>query len=396
MRRLLTAILALLTLCSGLAVPRPARATPPAFTSRAQNPWVWIARFFFEQVASYMVSRGLEALSTRANLITSGNRAVNNIDDIVRIRALTERDRAELHVVRRQILDIVYMLRDNNRTDAELRQSILTMQARFNRSIAQVRTELAAMDGRLRQIEAEQGRQVRTLVDMQGQINALQNDVAQQRQELGDVRNRVSDVESVVYADPSRWLRNGWAFSGSALYGNSMQLPNSARIGMNTELQYNFNKHLGFFTDVFWSPLNASDTHYSSSTNSRVLWQSVGGTLGLMINALPPQSPISFQLEGGGGVVYSSLAEFSDGTDLFDWGHSNPLGSVSNVAGIAKAELGLAPTASRVEPFVSAAYIRTLDDIAISNSTVTSNAGNTIWYATLGIRLRVYAKPPRD
>ena len=119
-------------------------------------------------------------------------------------------------------------------------------------------------------------------------------------------------------------------------------------------------------------------------------WQSYGALAGLSLNVLPPQSFVSLQLSGGGGIVQSSLSEYPEGVSISDPDNGFELGSVSNGALFGKAELGIGPPVVGIEPFAGFGYLRFIDELAYSDDATTTNAGNELWYIALGIRFRFY------
>lgn len=368
-----------------------------------RNPYVWGARFFLSQVTSWLFGKGLDYAAQRTGLLQAGRNAVTNLNTILVTPGFSQNEKARISVVRNDIQRILMVLQQTNRTTQQLRQDLASLRLEMHRSITELEREVVRLDERISQVELAQRRQMRQIVDMQGQIVDLQRTLVLHDGRIVQLEQRtaaleqttrkhdkqIGDLERVVYPDPNRYLRHEWIVSGAALYANSPTLNNDAKIGGELTAQYNLSKHFGVFANLLWAPISASDAEGFPS-DSRVYWESVGVGLGASVNFLPPQSYVSLQVGGGGGIFSNSLSEYPNGASISETEAAVPLGEVSNAALIGKADLGISPPAVGLEPFASFTYVRFLDNLVYQDDVTSTDAGNALWYVSLGLRLRTY------
>jgi hypothetical protein len=398
LHRLVATLLLAITFATSTAYASTATYTPattiPAGTG--QSPYAWVARFFVRELASWVAGKGFDEAARRLGLVRRGRDAIYNLSVISNSVSIPSAERARINAMAVQIRQMVSALERSDRSHDQVRRDLVVLQQQMQRSFDQIERDLRAADQRLTELELQQGRQYKMIVDMQGQVVQLERRVVNHEGRIISLERRVADVdartralEETVYPDPNRFLRHEWMLSGSAIYANSTVLPNDASIGGQLAAQYNMSKTFGVFADLFWAPVTASDAE-GFDAGSRMYWESYGVVAGLSVSLLPPQSFVSLQLSGGGGIVQSSLSEYPEGVSISDPDGGIELGSVSNAALIGKAELGIGPPAVGIEPFAAFGYLRFLDDLAYSDSETTTNAGNQLWYISLGLRWRLY------
>jgi hypothetical protein len=361
-----------------------------------QSPYVWVARFFMRELTSWVVSKGFDEAARRLGLIRRGRDAVYNLSVISNTVSVPNSERARISAMAQQIQQMVSALERTDRSNDQVRYDLAVLQQQMRRSFDQMEREIRELDQHLTELELQQSRQLKMIVDTQGRVVQLERQVVDHEGRIISLENRVGDLgqrtralEETVNPDPNRFLRHEWTLSGSAIYANSTVLPNDASIGGQLSAQYNMSKTFGVFADLFWAPVTASDAE-GFDAGSRMYWESYGVVAGLSMNLLPPQSFVSLQLSGGGGIVQSSLSEYPEGVSISDPDGGFELGSVSNAALIGKAELGIGPPAVGIEPFAAFGYLRFIDDLAYADNETTTNAGNQLWYISLGVRLRLY------
>jgi hypothetical protein len=396
-RRLVVSV----TLVASLTAPAvPARAggirNPPVAGRSEQAAYGWIVRFFLRELRSWAIGRVFDEGVRRARLIGRGRDAIHNLGTIANSSTLSSSERARINGMAGQIRQIVSVLERSERSNDQVRRDLAYLQQQMQRSFAQMEQELRDLDQRVTEVELQQNRQLKMIVDTQGRVVQLERQIVNHEGRIVWLENRVrdhddriDDLETIVKPDPNRFLRHEWTVSGSAIYANSPVLPNDASIGGRVSAQYNMSKTFGVFADLFYAPISASDAE-GFADGSRMYWQSYGALAGLSLNVLPPQSFVSLQLSGGGGIVQSSLSEYPEGVSIGDPDGGFELGSVSNGALFGKAELGIGPPVAGIEPFAGFGYLRFIDDLAYSDDATTTNAGNQLWYIALGIRFRFY------
>jgi hypothetical protein len=332
-------------------------------------------------------------------LATVGDRAGEAISQISQRRGLSDQDRVVLADARATYLNITEVLRNSSISDQEARRRIAALQSNMNARLRSLNQQLAQVEQRLVRLEDEQQRQWRVLFDTRGQLQTLTNEVVQLDQKIVDIearldstQGRVSDIdqrtqviEGIVAPDPARYLRHGVYLSLAATYADATALQGDAAFGGSMTAQANLSRHIGVYGDFSILPISASDL--AGPEGSSLEWITVPAVLGLTLNLLPPQSPLSLQFSGGGGLAYSALRYYPPDYDpeLANWENMK---SVSNVIGSAKVEIGAAPPLAEIEPVLTVGLLRFVQPLEYASSSAGSNAGRELWYVSLGIRSR--------
>jgi hypothetical protein len=255
-----------------------------------------------------------------------------------------------------------------------------------------INEQLLEVDHRLYRLEVEQQRQLRLITDTEGRVLELEGRLVNLEGEYVDLRTAIEQLEEetkrirdIVYPDKTRFLRHGMYFSLFGLYADAQSLDHDSGIGGGASVQANVNKWAGVYGEISIIPLKASDI--SGPEGSSLTWITFPATVGIAVQLLPPQSPLSVQLSGGGGLAYSALRYYPPDfdPDLSNW---EDVKTVSNLVGSGKVEIGMAPVLSNAEPTLTLGHLSFRERLEYQSPTAKSNAGRSLWYVSLGVRLR--------
>jgi uncharacterized coiled-coil protein SlyX len=407
MRRLLIVVLAVLTLTPrSLPADTPyPPAYPPSITAQAAYPW--IARWFVGAVADWAVGKLLDYGVDRIRLSRAGHQAADHVADLQGRGRLSSADLATLREAETTIRAVAGTLARGELSDAEARRRIVALERDMVGRLSQLNRRLGETERRIYAMEVRQQAQLRMLVELNGQVVALGNrlydlegryDVLAARTDslavaLGgtqsdviDLQGRTEGLEEVVYPDPYRYLRFGTYFSLYGLYADATEMAGDANIGLGLSVQANLSRWLGVYGEAAIIPIQATDAMAPDS--AEIEWVTFPVMLGFALNILPPQSPISLQVSGGGGIAYSSLRYYPEDYDP-ELGNWEDVADVASLIGSGKVEIGAAPVLSDFEPVLTIGYMGFLNPINYSDgSTASSNAGRQLLYVSLGGRLR--------
>lgn len=366
----------------------PARQTPPGL--------LWIAKWVGNQIVSWVVGKGIDYAVNRYMLTQATQQAVDHLRTVSRTERLSAADRQTLSTLEYTYRNIHALLRRNELSDARVREEMRVWAV----NIRDLRDDVSRIEGRLYQLELEQRQQLRMIVDNRGAIQDLRGQVVDLNGQLirldqrvatvegrvESIDRRTAQVESIVYADPNRFLRHDSYLMLGLVYGNSVTLDRDAAFGLDLNYQYNFNKYVGFFADASFLSVKATDI--SGPEGSSLQWSSIPVSLGFTTHLLPPQSPLSLQVALGGGVAHSTLDYTPPPDDPVYQDTTLVITGVANVFGTGRIDVGIAPVLSEFEPVLSAGYVHFLEDLQYDGSQASSNAGNALWYVSLGLRMR--------
>lgn len=177
----------------------------------------------------------------------------------------------------------------------------------------------------------------------------------------------------------------GTYFSLYGVYVDATAMAGDASLGIGASVQANLTKRLGVYGEAVLIPIKATDG--VAPDGSPLGWLVFPVTLGFAFNFLPPQSPLSIQLSGGGGISYSSLRYYPEDYDP-ELGNWTGVADVTSLVGTAKLEIGAAPVLSDFEPVLTIGYLGLLNPMDYSGGELSSNAGKELLYVSLGGRLR--------
>lgn len=395
------------------AAPPPASAGPPAASPAPPGSGrsgeavpaavpVWIVpaagTALFHWVRAQAVSEGVNYALDRSGVRDRLWRAADNLLGLQRDPATPAEFKAEFRRLEGDFRRYAAILGQNGKSDRQVRAELRRLRSDFDDHLRQTNLRLARIDTRLARLERDQRRQMRLLVDLQARVAAVEVRVDEHETRLGRVeeqtdRNgrRIGEVEEIVLPDPHRYLRHEAYLSGGLLYANSPDLGSDAAIGGELSAQYNFNQFFGVFGGFSYMPLTATDTE-GMPAGSSVSWDNTNLHLGTVANLLPPVSPASFQVGVGAGITSSRLLYHAPGADRSRSQNATELGSLSNLYVLLKAEAGIAPPAYGFEPVATVGYMSFLDDVAYQDDTISSDAGRSMWFVTLGVRVRQYLR----
>jgi hypothetical protein len=363
----------------------------------AENPGVvWIARFFGGAVVQWLLGRGLDHLVDRWGLASVGQNASRHLELLASQGGVSSGDRRLLREAAAAYRQTAEIMARRDLSDQDARNRILSnMGAR----LTQIDRQLANVETRIYALEVQQGQQHRQLVDQQGrilrlenQIGDLQGDVLDLRQHAVDQRRRTdslsvrtTDLERIVYPDPWRYYRHGTYTQMFFFYADAGTLEQSSAMGLGISVQSNFSKWVGMYGDVAVIHLRIPES--SGPAGSKIEWLTFPATVGLVGSILPPQSPISLQVSGGGGLSKSVVRYYPPDFNRED-ANWQDVTSISNVLLAGRIEIGLAPTLSLIEPTLGFSNLFFREPLAYHGFYAQTDKGRHIWYVSLGIRIR--------
>jgi hypothetical protein len=356
---------------------------------------IWVAKAFGSQLVSWAAGKVIDEVVERSGLARLGRAAAHNLMSVSRQQGVSPADRQELRDIAQRFSTISELLSRNDLNDRQVRAALQRLSTRFDVEMQAVQRRLASLDQRISALEVEQRRQMKMLIDHQGRIGMLEGQIVDHEGRLRRIEttqrehgDRILTLEETVFPDRNRFLRHEAYLSGGLLYANAVELGSDAAVGGQLEGQYNFNQHFGIFVGLQLAPLRASDAAGMPS-GSAVTWENANAHIGAVAHLLPPGQPISMQIGAGGGIAQTDLVYFAPGADRSNSDAGTSLGQSSNVYMVVRADVGVAPPAFDFEPMLSVGYMTFFEDIAYADDAISSNAGQAIWYASVGLRWRV-------
>jgi hypothetical protein len=251
---------------------------------------------------------------------------------------------------------------------------------------------LEGLDQRIVELEVEQRRQLRLIVDLSGEVVILRDQLIDHEGRIlvveglvTDMDQRVTNLESVVLPDPNRFLRHDRYYTFELFMAQAADGPPSNELGGALGGQYNFNRWLGVTGTVLWAP------HYTSTTAGPRpedrYWSIWGFLLGGTLHLLPPQSPVSMQLGVQAGLSSSRLVSVPLGASALS-SPSSVTRRVMNLAVAPRVEIGVAPPAYGLEAIISGGVVGLSDALYSVDHFEATVPEPRMWYAGLGIRIR--------
>ncbi len=424
MRKIIASLLLVLLFVPSLpisAAAYPASIQPvTAATSDRAAALPWIVPWFARTVRDWLIGEALSYGVDRVRLALAGRDAATHCANLRNSVHLSSRDRQLLVQTEGMYRTIAETLARRDFPDLEARRQIEALEREMTQHLVQIERRLNELERRIHAIEVEQRRQHRVLVDLGGRIvrlenglydlegrlvqevervdalyaglgsltvsvDSLQTQMTSAGVRLDRVETEVQALGTIVRPDPNRYLRYGTYFSIYGLYADATGMDGDANIGGGLSVQANLNRWIGVFGEAAIIPIEATDGN--APDGSPLEWVTFPVMAGFALNILPPQSPISLQLSGGGGISYSSLRYYPEDYDP-ELGNWADVGDVASLTGIAKLEIGAAPVLSDFEPVLTIGYLGFQNPINYSNGTTSSNAGRELLYLSLGGRLR--------
>lgn len=347
----------------------------PAEVTRASDDAaaVWVARVFmgalWDWASGEAVGWGIQ------KLLGLGNSTLSDLSDLQTTPAIPEADRAELAEVVASIQRIMLVLREHEAAEEEARQQILAME----KVVAGLEERLTTLEDRLTVLESQQALQLK-------RVEALETQVAA-------VDRRVTRVEDVVFVDPDRFLRHEAYLSGQLLYGNAPAAAEEEKTGFAGTVQYNFTQRVGVGAALLMTPLHPVGIDIAAvEPEAELEWSLMTVALGPNLQMFPPRWPVSLQLGVAAGFTHSSLSYLPAGADPEDAEARQSLDGATRLAGMASAEVGVAPPGFSFEPIISAGLVKMVDDVSGEFSHQQSAIGDQVWYVSLGVRFRQYLR----
>jgi uncharacterized coiled-coil protein SlyX len=408
MRRIIIVLLMAATILPRSAVADSGSPPSPTSSLDAQSTvgFPWIAKWFADAVGGWLVGKVLDYGVDRVLLARRGQQAADHVSDLSARRGFSNADIATLREAEARFRTIAGTLARTDLSDDEARRRITALEHNLVGRLAQLSQRLSEFEHRIYTLELQQRRQLRMLVELNGQVIALgdrlydlegrfayltervdsiDTQVTNVAGQLSRVEQRTDRLEEVVYPDPHRYLRHGTYFSLYGLYADATAMAGDANIGVGLSVQANLTKRIGVFGETAIIPLKATDG--LAPDGSPLEWVIFPVTVGFALNVLPPQSPLSIQLSGGTGISYSSLRYYPEDYDP-DLGNWEDVTDVASLIGTAKIEIGASPVLSDFEPVLTIGYLGFQNAMNYSNGSTSSNAGRELLYVSLGGRLR--------
>lgn len=407
-----TAFLLLITLSttpSYAAEPAPSAPGAQAEATGAS----WIAPFFARAVRDWVIGKVLDYGYDRARLAILGEDAARHCSDIRGMVSLSPQDRQTLTDAESTYRMLAATLARREFSDEEARRRVAALERHMDQRLEQITRRLQELERRLHALEREQQRQYRILVDLQGRIVRLEHGLydldgrlVQQGQridalydglhsattsietlqgQLAQTNEKVEAISTVVWADPHRYLRHGTYFSLFGMYADATAMAGDASFGLGASVQANLSKRIGIYGEAVIIPIKATDG--VAPDGSPLEWLTFPVMVGIAFDLLPPQSPVSIQFSGGGGISYSSLRYYPDDYDP-ELGNWTGVKDVLSLVGTGKIEIGAAPVLSDFVPVLTIGYLGLQNPMNYSGGTMSSNAGRELLYLSLGGRLR--------
>lgn len=399
MRRPILILLVLSMFFPGSAAADSLSCSTSSPSVNEQVPYPWIARWFVDKVAEWAVGRVLDYGVDRVRLSQVGHEAADHVSKLRTGGRLTSADVATLHEAELTIRAVAGTLARGEIPDAEARRRIAALEQDLVGRFARLSQRLGEIEQRIHTLERQQREQLRILVQLNGQVVVLGNrlyDLEGQFVELATAVNtlgtklsgidtRVENLEDVVYQDSNRYKRFGSYFSIYGLYADATAMEGDASLGIGASVQANLSKRIGVYGEAILLPIKATDS--AAPDGSPLEWLTFPVVFGLAFDFLPPQSPLSVQLSGGGGISYSSLRYYPEDYDP-ELGNWEDVADVTSLVGTAKIEIGAAPLLSEFQPVLTIGYLGFKNPMNYRGGELSSNAGQELFYLSLGGRLR--------
>lgn len=357
----------------------------------------WIVSGALRIVAAWALDQVVDHAMDRAGIKRVVDDALNNLFGIQQDASVPTAVRSELRQVGRELQEVRDLLARNDLNDRQVRRELNQLRGDFQAYVRQTERRLAAIEGRLVQIERQQRVQLRMIVDLdrrvalvEGRLARAETQIIRLQDDVAIIRTDVDSLQEAVFPNEDRFLRHEAYLAGGLLYANSPSLGGEAAVGGEITAQYNFNEFLGVFAGLAYMPLTAADID-SVSDGSSVTWDNANVHLGAVASVLGPRNPVSVQLGAGAGIASSRLMFYPAGVERTSE-NGQELGTSSNVYMLVKAEVGVAPPAYSFEPIATFGYIAFMDDVAYEGSEVSSNVGRSLWFVSLGVRFRQYLR----
>ncbi|HEY0026179.1 MAG TPA: hypothetical protein VGB24_25030 [Longimicrobium sp.] len=387
-----------------LAASIPQTSTSPATllaTRSVTNPpneyWaIWLVRGAVVVVGDWLVGKVVDAGMDRLGVKRVVENGLRNAFGIAEDRNVPPEIRDEMRRIAGELRQYHALLARNELNDRQVRAQLNQLHRDFAAHVRETDRRLAAVESRIARLEQQQREQYRMIVDLQRRVTVTEGRIVSLEGRVDRIERNVDSLNAAVFVDPNRFLRHDAYLLGALLYANSPALGDEAAIGGELGGQYNFNQYLGVFGGLAYMPLSAADVD-SMPAGSAVTWDNLNLHLGAVASLLDPRSPVSFQVGAGGGIASSRLLFYDAGVERTTE-NAEELGRSSNVYMLVKGEIGVAPPAYTFEPVATVGYITFLEDVAYSSPEVTSNVGRSVWFVSLGLRMRhiVRGGPRRD
>ena len=293
----------------------------------------WAIRF----LAEWMAGKALDALFlSRSELIYRLNSAAYEAEIYAQHNALSENDRDLMRYTAPRLREIARQLADLRRSHAEIRAEV-----------------------------------ERLFSGLQNQMYALEQRVQQIEDRVTQLEGRVGVIEGIVLPNPNRFLRYDAQIGAGGLVASGLKGGNS-RIGGEVDLRYNFDQFFGVVVSAAYLPIG------TDTAVDKLIWESFVVGLGGVVNLIPPERILSFQLAPGIGIMYSSLIESGS------YGVSASVEEAASVSVFVKVDVGVTPVRYPVEPYVSFGIFSIMN----KRSPINDIVGGGLWCGTIGVRYR--------